>query len=203
MISKTSARAIPLALVLALGLASCAAEPGESIPGGESGNESSQSGTPAESESAGPLDENGFAIPGEVLNLKLGEPVTYYSYPNLSKDDAQRVTIHSFDYIERADLPSSADMDKMVNGVLVLSLSWESVLGSVQSNQGYVKATLASGEEGRPTAFMDDRLKNGGVDPGETRSGVFTIDIPRGETTLTIVDYQNAPVARIQIDTSK
>lgn len=188
--------------MLALGATACAPEPGPASPGGtesDSSQTDQESGAPA----AGTLDENGYAIPGQVLNLKLGDSVAYYSYPKLSKDDAQRVTIHSYEYIEKADLPAGTHMDKMVNGVLVLSISWESVEGKVQSNQGYIIATLDSGEEGRPTAFMDNRLKNGGVDPGTTKSGVFTIDIPRGKTTLTIVDYQEAPVATMVIDTSK
>lgn len=199
MTSKKMAMAACLAALLTLSVASCAPEPGASAPGDESG-QSSQSG--GDDGSGGALDENGYAIPGQVLELKLGDSVAYYSFPNLSDEDVQRVTIHSFDYIEKADLPDNAPMDTMKNGVLVLSLSWENVEGKVQSNQSYVIATHASGEEGRPTAFMDDRLKNGRVDPRETRSGVFTIDIPRGKTTLTIVDYQGAPVARLQIDTA-
>jgi len=202
-ISKKSALAFPLALVLALGLASCAAEPPSSTPNEESGSESSEPSTPEESTDAAQLDENGYAIPGEELNLQLGDSVAYYSYPKLSKEDVQRVTIHSFDYIDTADLPAGTDVSKLENGVLVLSLSWENVEGSVQSNQNYILATLDSGEQGRATAFMEDRLRNGGVDSGETRSGVFTIDIPRGKTTLTIVDYENDPVARLQIDTTK
>lgn len=208
MISKKAAAALPLAILLTLGLSACAPESGSSTPGGDNGDSSQTNGETSngdqspETPAAGSLDENGYAIPGQVVNLKLGDSVAYYSYPKLSMDDVQRVTIHSFEYIEKADLPAGKHMDKMKNGVLVLSLSWESVEGKVQSNQSYVKATLDSGEEGRPTAFMDNRLRNGRVDAGATKSGVFTIDIPRGKTTLTIVDYQGAPVARMVIDTS-
>lgn len=202
MISKKAAAAIPLAMLLALGATACAPEPDAGAPGGNASDSSpseQESGKPA----AGVLDENGYVIPGMVVSLKLGESVAYYSYPKLSMEDVQRVTIHSFEYIEKADLPDGKHMDKMVNGVLVLDLSWESVEGSVQSNQNYIIATLDSGEEGRPTAFMDNRLRNGGVEDGQTESGVFTIDIPRGKTTLTIVDYQGAPVATMVIDTSR
>lgn len=202
MISKKAAASLPLAILLALGVSSCGTDAGASAPGSNS-NGSSQSDQNSGAPAGGPLDENGYAIPGEVLNLKLGDSVAYYSYPKLSKDDVQRVTIHSFDYIEKADLPPGKHMDRMTNGVLVLDLSWESVEGKVQSGQTYIIATLDSGEEGRPTAFMDNRMKNGRVDPGTTKTGVFTIDIPRGKTTLTIVDYQEAPVARMVIDTSK
>ena len=202
MISKKTAAALPIAILLALGATACAPEPDAGTLGGNGSDSSTsdqESGTPA----AGALDENGYVIPGQVLNLKLGDSVAYYSYPKLSMEDVQRVTIHSYEYIEKADLPDGKHMDKMKNGVLVLSLSWESVEGDVQSNQNYVIATLDSGEQGRPTAFMDNRLRNGGVDTGETKSGVFTIDIPRGKTTLTIVDYHDAPVAKMVIDSSK
>lgn len=202
MISKNVLIAFPLAVVLALGITSCGAEPGpstgNSAPGGSSQSDHN-TGTPAN----GALDEKGYAIPGQVLDLKLGESVAYYLFSTLSKNDVQRVTISAFDYIERADLPDGKHMDRMENGVLVLTLSWESVEGKVQSNQGYVIATLDTGEVGRPTAFMDNRMKNGRVDAGETKTGVFTIDIPRGLTTLTIVDYQDAPVARMVVDTRK
>ncbi len=200
--SHKSVLAVPLALVLALGLVSCAPEPTTSSPA-TSGGGSSESNQDSTAPGAGQLDENGYAIPGQVLELSLGDSVAYYSYPKLTMEDVQRVTIHSFDYIEKADLPPGAHMDKMTNGVLVLDLSWESVEGKVQSNQGYIIATLDSGEEGRPTAFMDNRMKNGRVDAGETKTGVFTIDIPRGKTTLTIVDYEDAPVARMVIDSNK
>ncbi len=202
MISKKNVAVLPIAILLAFGLASCASDPAPSIAG-ESDSDSGNTEQDASSPTGGSLDENGYAIPGQVLELTLGESVAYYSYPKLTMEDVQRVTISSFDYVEKADLPEGKHMDKMVNGVLVLSLSWESVEGDVQSNQSYIIATLDSGEKGRPTAFMDNRLKNGGVDAGETDSGVFTIDIPRGKTTLTIVDYQDAPVARMVIDSSK
>ena len=205
MISKNSVLVLPLAFLLTLGLASCAAEPGGSATdeGSNSDSGPASEGDGEAGTTSGLLDDNGYAIPGQVVDLKLGESVTYYSYPKLTMEDAQRVTIQSFEYIEKSELPAGSPLEKIDNGILVLTLSWENVLGDVQSNQGYIVATLDSGEVGGPRAFMENRLKNGRVDPGETRSGVFTIDIPRGKTTLTIVDYQQAPVARMQIDTAK
>ena len=79
----------------------------------------------------------------------------------------------------------------------------EALLGSPQSNQRYLIATLDSGEKGKGRAFMENRLRNGGVHLGEPRSGVFTIAIDRGPTTLTIVDYVSVPVATLKVDTSK
>jgi len=190
-----------LILTVALTLTACAGAPITTEPAEPGTTETST--TPPESNSnSGAVDADGIQIPGEIVELQLGDPVTYYSYPNLSKEDLQKVTIHSFEYIEKADLEASAPLDKVETGVLVLTLSWETVEGSTQSNQGYIVTTLANGDEGRSLAFRDDRLRNGGVDLGETRTGTFSIAIDRGVTTLTIVDYMGEPVARLVIDTS-
>lgn len=195
MISKKALAAIPLALVLLVGVSACAPETGG--PNGAPHSSSSQGGT-----GSGPLDADGFAIPGSPVTLQLGDSVSYYSYPNLSKDDAQRVTIHSFEYIDKNALPADASAGDMQHGVLKLSVSWEGILGDVQSNSGYILPTLASGEEGIERWFGPNQLDNGGVDFGETRSGLYRYEIPRGKTTLTIVDYTDKPVALLHIDTS-
>lgn len=205
---RTKALLMPLGLALALGLAACAPA-SSSAPGHVDGDSASQA-TDAESgdadgtdsEISGAVDSDGFIVPGQVAQLELGDSVTYYSLPKLSKDDAQKVTIHSVEYIEKGDLPGDAPHDKFDTGVMVVSLSWESVMGSVQSNQGYLVAELDSGGRGIPLAFRDDRLRNGGVPGGESQTGTFTIALDRGPTTLTLVDYADVPVARLKVDTS-
>lgn len=191
-----------LLLAGALTLTACSAGPATNAPDTTddgTGNSTESSETPSDS---GAIGEDGIAIPGQVVELNLGDSVTYYSMPKLSKDDVQKVTIHSFEYFEKSELPDSAPLDKITTGILDITLSWEGVAGSVQSNQGYIIATLANGEKGNAFAFRDDRLRNGKVPLGETQTGVFSIGIDRGVTTLTIVDYTDEPVARVVIDTS-
>lgn len=195
-------RLAALVLAGALVLTGCTAGPAANEPG-DTGNPSAPTTETKTTDNTDAVGADGIVIPGQVVALQLGEPVTYYSMPKLTKDDIQTVTIHSFEYIERAELEESAPLDKIETGVLVLTLSWEGVAGRTQSNQGYVKATLDNGETGIPFAFRDDRLRNGGVELGETREGTFTIAINRGVTTLTIEDYTGEPVARVLIDTSK
>src|SRR5690606_39571962 len=61
--------------------------------------------------------------------------VSYHSMPRLTLDEAQKVTIHSVEYIEKADVQDDAPHDRFDTGVLVISLTWETLKGSVQSNQ--------------------------------------------------------------------
>lgn len=199
---STSRLTAALILTGALVLTGCSAGPAANDPGdpGAPGTPTTETETTDNTDAVG---ADGIAVPGQVVTLQLGEPVTYYSMPKLTKDDIQTVTIHSFEYIEKAGLEASAPLDKIGTGVLVLTLSWETVAGSTQSNQGYVRATLDNGETGTALAFRDDRLRNGGVELGETREGTFTIAIERGITTLTIEDYTGEPVARLQLDTSQ
>ncbi|MEO7348545.1 MAG: hypothetical protein ABIW32_01565 [Terrimesophilobacter sp.] len=63
-----------------------------------------------------------LAVEATARAPERGESVAYYSYPKLSVDDVQRVTILSFEYIEKTALPDGKHWNKMVNGVLVLSL---------------------------------------------------------------------------------
>lgn len=205
--TRTNAASISVLLALALGLTACAAEG----PAGdaratdatsETGDASAGAGSGAASPS-GTLDAGGFAVPGQVVPLEIGDSVTYYSFPELSTDDAQTVTIHSVDYIEKSELGEDAPHDKFDTGVLLVSLTWESVKGSVQSNQGYLSAELDSGEHGIPLAFREDRLRNGRVPDGEAKTGTFTIALDRGPTTLTLLDYVDAPVAELRVDTSR
>lgn len=200
MTRKRTATVLALATLVAFGATSCAPGSGAGTYGGGTGNSIQAEGGPGGTGS-GPLDGDGFVIPGHVLPLKVGESVMYYSYLELSKDDAQRVTVTSFNYIDKTDLPEGPHMRRLNNGVLVLSVTWQNVKGNVQTNHSYVVATLNSGQVGRPISFLPGTLKNARVDPGKTRSGILTIDIPRGTTTLTIVDYRDNPVARMVIDT--
>lgn len=204
MVTFRTALIAPFFLLAALSLSSCAAEsPVAKGPDEVSTTEPSESAESAESTTdSSAIDADGFVIPGSVVELQLGDSVSYYSYPKLSTDDAQKVTIHSVDYVEAADLPAGAPSD-VGDGVLVIELTWETLLGDTQSNQGYLIAALDSGEKGKALAFMENRLRNGGVDLGEPRSGVFTIAIPRGVTTLTLVDYVDVPVATLTVDTSR
>lgn len=195
--------AAALVIAGALVLTGCSGGPlGSEPPAGDPDSTSAPAPDAEAPGSADAVGPDGIAIPGQVVSLQLGDPVTYYSFPKLSKDDVQTVTIHSFEYIDKSDLGPEAPLDKIDVGVLVLSLSWEAVMGSTQSNQGYVVATLGNGDRGTPLAFRDDRLRNGRVPLGETQTGTFTIAIDRGATTLTIVDYTDEPVARLQIDTT-
>src|SRR5690606_21449132 len=116
--------------------------------------------------------------------------------------DAQKVTVHSVEYIEKADVQDDAPHDNFDTGVLVIALTWETLKGSVQSNQGYLQARLdAGGDNGIPLAFRDDRLRTGRISDTEPESGTFTIALDRGPTTLTLVDYTDVPVAEWHIDT--
>lgn len=194
---RTKSLLLPLVVALALGITACT--PGVPSGGGQVDNGDS----PQEviSDNTGSLDSDGFVIPGEVVTLELGDSVAYYSMPKLTLDDAQRVTIHSVEYIEKSDLGAGAPLDKIESGVLVISLTWESVKGRVQSNQGYLIAELDSGEKGTPFAFREDRLRNGRVPDGESQTGTFTIALERGLTTLTLEDYVGVPVAKWRVDT--
>lgn len=200
MISKKALASIPLTLVLLLGVSACAPETTNGGSGGSPGSNSSQNG---DGTGTGSLDADGFAIPGEPITLKIGDFVDYYSMPNLTKDEAQRVTVRSFEYIDIDALPSDAPVSEMTNGVLVLEVSWESLMGDVQSNDGYILVTHESGEEGKHHYFGGNFLDNGGVDEGETRVGDYIVEIPRGKTTVTIEDYTGKHVAVLHLDTSK
>lgn len=192
-----------LLLAGALTLTACSAGPTVNAPDTSDNGAGSSAESPEAPADGGTVGDDGIAIPGQVVELNLGDSVTYYSMPKLTKDDVQKVTIHSFEYFEKSELPDSAPLDKITTGILDITLSWEGVAGSVQSNQAYVIATLADGRKGNPFAFRDDRLRNGRVPLGETQTGVFSIEIDRGVTTLTIVDYLDEPVARMVIDTSR
>lgn len=194
---RTKSLILPIVVALALGITGCT--PGAPSGGGQVDNADS----PQEviSDNTGSLDSDGFVIPGEVVTLELGDSVAYYSMPKLTLDDAQRVTIHSVEYVEKSDLGADAPLDKIDSGVLVISLTWESVKGRVQSNQGYLIAELDSGEKGTPLAFREDRLRNGRVPDGESQTGTFTIALERGLTTLTLLDYTDVPVAKLRVDT--
>lgn len=191
-----------LLLAGALTLSACSAGPAATAPDPTDNGTENSSESPETPAGSGAVGDDGIAIPGQVVDLNLGDPVAYYSFPKLSMDDVQKVTILSFEYFEKSELPDSAPLDKISTGILDITVSWETVAGSTQSNQGYIIATLANGAQGTPRAFRDDRLRNGKVPLGETQTGVFSIEIDRGVTTLTIVDYQQEPVARVVIDTS-
>src|SRR5690554_6767356 len=163
-----------LALAAILGLGACATDAAAPTPGSDAADASTESAPEAPAKSA--LDADGFAIPGEVLQLEIGDSVTYYSMPKLTKDDAQKVTLHSVEYIDKADVEAGAPLEEIDEGVLVVSLTWEQVSGSVQSNNGYLKAKLDSGEDGTPYLFYrSDKMKNGGVDAGTPKTGTFTM----------------------------
>ncbi len=189
-----------VALVAMLGLGACAT--GTAVPtdaGGEVAPEMSESGSSGE----GGVDADGFAIPGEVLQLEIGDSVTYYSMPELTKDDAQKVTIHSVEYIDKADVEAGAPLEEIDEGVIVVSLTWEQVIGSVQSNTAYLKPKLDSGEDDTTYLFYrSDKMKNGRVDADTPKTGTFTMAISRGATTLTLEDYRGVPVAEYRVDTS-
>lgn len=195
MISKKALVSVPLALLVLLGASACGSE---SMPGGTNVN-----GGGVGSSQSGSLDADGFAVPGEPVTLKIDESVDYYSMPNLTKDDAQRVTIRSYNYVDLDGLPGDAPVSEMEHGVLVLEVSWESLMGDVQSNDGYITVTDESGAEGKHHYFGGNFLDNGGVDEGQTRVGDYIIEIPRGMTTVTIEDYTGKPVAVLYLDTSK
>ncbi|MGB3414569.1 MAG: hypothetical protein WBA28_07615 [Microbacteriaceae bacterium] len=199
----------PLLVAATLSLSACAGNDGQ-VPAptsGQSNNTPSETtpetSTPPE-KSAQQLDAEGILVPGNVVKLNLGDSVSYYSMPTLSKEDAQKVTIVSVEYTDKADLPAGAPIAKMtMDGMLTVELIWETIMGRTQSNQGYLIARLDSGETGIPWAFMEGRLRNGKVVLGEPRSGVFSIELNRGKTLLTLVDYQDNPVAELRVDTSK
>lgn len=198
MISKKALTFVPLALLLLLGTAGCA-------PGGNAGSPGQNGGTSQDGGSAqsGTLDDEGFVVPGKPVTLKIGEPVDYFSFAGLTDEEAQRVTILSYKYIDKEDLPSDAPISDMNNGALVLSISWHALRGNVQSNDGYFLISLDSGEEGYNRWFGSNQLDNGGVDDGETRTGELMWEIPRGKTTVTLTDYTDKPVAILYLDTSK
>lgn len=190
-----------VAVAAMLGLGACAAETeAPTDAGGEVAPETSESS--GEATSAG-LDADGFVIPGEVVQREVGDSVTYYSMGSVQTNDAQKVTIHSVEYIDKADVAEGAPLEKIDEGVLVVSLTWEQVKGGVQSNNSYLKATLDSGEKGVPYLFYrSDTMDNGGVDEGAPKTGTFTMAISRGPTTLTLEDYLVEPVAEFRVDTS-
>lgn len=215
---RTRTLFMPFMFALAVGLSACTSEapndspaeaaenPSDAAGEGEVGPEANpddggdnEGDVPAAS---GAVDADGFVIPGEVVNLELGDSVTYYSMPNLTLDEAQKVTIHSVEYIEKADLPAEAPHDEFDTGVIVVSLTWESVLGSVQSNQGYLQVEHDSGQGGYSLFYREDKLQNGGVPDGGSETGTYTYAIERGPTTLTLGDYTDVPVAQLKIDTS-
>lgn len=197
MISKKAFASVPLALVLLLGTVACAPEDTAGTPG-QNGGTSQDGGA-----QSGSLDEEGFVVPGKPITIKIGEPVDYFSFANLSDEEAQRVTFLSYEYIDKEDLPGDAPISDMQYGALVLSLSWQALRGDVQSNDGYFLLSLDSGEEGYNRWFGPNQLDNGGVDDGETRTGDLMWEIPRGKTTVTLTDYTMKPVAILKLDTSK
>lgn len=190
-----------LALAAMLGLGACAADVAAPAPESDKSDASTESVPEAPAASA--LDADGFAIPGEVLQLEVGDSVTYYSMPTLQKEDAQKVTINSVEYVDKADVADGAPLEKIEEGVLVVHLTWESVKGSVQSNNSYIKADLDSGEKGVPYLFYrSDKMKNGGVEADAPKTGTYSMAISRGATTITIEDYLTEPVAQFRVDTS-
>lgn len=171
------------------GGSSNAADGGSNGNGGTSGN-------------AGRVDTNGFVIPGSPIEIGIGDSVTYYSMPQITQEDAQKVSITGYKYYEFSDIPEKENApSKLDSGILVLNVSWTSVLGKTQSNQGYILVKNDdTGEEAVDWAFLSDRLKNGGVPENSTRTGTITKGISPGNLTITIVDYVGEPVAFLKIN---